>query len=98
MLRNLRFSALFLLAGTALAGAAVAAEPPAIPEPVDKRYPDELKRSVFAGFSDAAGWYGKDDLINAEFDPKTRTLSALEMGRGLATAEASRNFSGRTIA
>lgn len=136
MLRNLRFSALLLLAGTALASAALAAGQPAvIPERVDKlhradkecrdydashmkdarvtvelsggqtlyllpcfigaynviyrvyvfdkRYPDELKRSVFAGFSDAAGWYGKDDLINAQFDPKTRTLSALEMGRGL---------------
>ena len=49
----------------------------------DKRYPDELKRSVFAGFSDDFGWYGKDSLINADFDPKTQTLSAFEKGRGL---------------
>ncbi len=49
----------------------------------DKRYPDELKRSIFAAYSDAAGWYGKDDLINAQFDPKTKTLIAFEKGRGV---------------
>lgn len=50
---------------------------------VDKRYPDELRRSLFAGFSDENGWYGKDSLINASFDPATRTLTAFEKGRGL---------------
>ena len=49
----------------------------------DKRYPDELKPSAFAGYSDDFGWYGKDNLINAEFDPKTKILSAFEMARGL---------------
>ena len=49
----------------------------------DKRYPDELKRSFFAGYSEAVGWYGKDSLLNAQFDPKTKTLSAFEMARGL---------------
>ncbi len=49
----------------------------------DKRYPDELKRSFFAGFSEETGWYGKDSLINADFDPKTKTLSAFEKSRGL---------------
>ncbi len=49
----------------------------------DKRYPDELKRSVFAGFSDESGWYGQDQLINAHYDAKTKILSAFEKGRGL---------------
>ena len=49
----------------------------------DKRYPDELKRSVFAGYSDATGWHGQDQLINAHYDPKTKILSAIEKGRGL---------------
>ncbi len=49
----------------------------------DKRYPDELKRSVFAGFSDETGWFGQDQLINAEYDAKTKILSAFEKGRGL---------------
>lgn len=49
----------------------------------DKRYPDELKRSIFAAYSDAAGWYGKDDLINAQFDPETKTLIAFEKARGV---------------
>jgi len=49
----------------------------------DKRYPEELKRSVFAGYSDAAGWYGTDSLINAYFDPGSKILSAFEKGRGL---------------
>lgn len=136
MIRRFCFSALFLLAGMALARSpAAAGQSPAIPERVDqlhradaecldydakhmrgarvaaklgkgkmlyllpcftgaynvvysvyvfdKRYPDELKRSVFAGYSDAAGWYGTDSLINARFDPRTKTLSAFEKGRGL---------------
>lgn len=49
----------------------------------DKRYPDALKRQLFVGFSEQLGWYGKDTLINAEYDPKTKTLSAFEKGRGL---------------
>jgi len=49
----------------------------------DKRYPDELKRSVFAGYSDETGWQGQDQLINAHYDTKTKILSAFEKGRGL---------------
>jgi hypothetical protein len=49
----------------------------------DKRYPTELKRSVFAGFSDESGWFGQDQLINAHYDTKTKILSAFEKGRGL---------------
>lgn len=49
----------------------------------DKRYPDELKRSVFAGYSDETGWQGQDQLINAHYDHKTKILSAFEKGRGL---------------
>ncbi|MEM8744321.1 MAG: DUF1176 domain-containing protein [Pseudomonadota bacterium] len=50
---------------------------------LDTRYPDETRRSLFAGYSDETGWYGKDGLVNAEFDPKTKTLTAFEKGRGL---------------
>ena len=49
----------------------------------DKRYPGELKRSVFAGFSYEAVGFGQDQLINAHYDTKTKILSALEKGRGL---------------
>ena len=49
----------------------------------DRRYPNEAKLSVFAAFSDQMGWYGKIQLINAEYDPKTQTLTAFEKGRGL---------------
>ena len=49
----------------------------------DKRYPGELKRSVFAGYSDETGWQGQDQLINAQYDTKTKILSAFEKGRGL---------------
>ncbi len=49
----------------------------------DKRYPDELKRSVFAGYSDESGWYGQDQLINVHYDAKIKILSAFEKGRGL---------------
>lgn len=49
----------------------------------DRRSPSEVKRELFAGYSDDLGWYGKDSLINAEYDPKTKTLSAFEKGRGL---------------
>ena len=49
----------------------------------DKRYPSDVKRELFAGYSDDLGWYGKDSLINADYDPETKTLSALEKGRGL---------------
>lgn len=50
---------------------------------LDKRYPDEVKPSAFAGYADGMGWYGKIQLINAEYDKKTKTLSAFEKGRGL---------------
>ena len=50
---------------------------------LDSRYPDSVRPSLFAGYADEYGWYGKDALINAEFDLKTKTLSAFEKGRGL---------------
>ncbi|MGI9386199.1 MAG: DUF1176 domain-containing protein, partial [Methyloligellaceae bacterium] len=50
---------------------------------LDTRYPDVLRPSFFAGYSDETGWYGTDALINADYDPQTRTLSAFEKGRGL---------------
>lgn len=50
---------------------------------LDKRYPDEVKPSLFAGYSDENGWYGKRELINAYYDPKTKMLSAFEKSRGL---------------
>lgn len=50
---------------------------------LDKRYPDEVKPSLFAGYADGMGWYGKMQLINASFDSKTKTLTAFEKGRGL---------------
>lgn len=49
----------------------------------DKRYPEEVRPSAFAGFSDEMGWYGQIQLINAFFDTKTKTLTAFEKGRGL---------------
>lgn len=58
----------------------------------DKRYPDELKPSFFAGYSDATGWYGKDRLVNAHFDPKTKILSAFEKSRGLGDCGAIPSF------
>lgn len=50
---------------------------------LDARYPDELKPSAFAAYSDELGWYGKTQLINAYYDPKTKALSAFEKSRGL---------------
>ncbi len=50
---------------------------------LDSRFPDSVRPSLFAGYADEYGWYGKDTLINAEFDPETKTLSAFEKGRGL---------------
>lgn len=50
---------------------------------VDKRYPQDVRPSAFAGYSDDMGWYGQTQLINAHFDEKTRTLTAFEKGRGL---------------
>jgi hypothetical protein len=58
----------------------------------DKRYPSELKRSVFAGYSDETGWFGQDQLINAHYDPKTKILSAFEKGRGLGDCGAIPEF------
>lgn len=49
----------------------------------DSRQPEEVKRSLFAGYSDEQGWYGTDQLINAEYDPATKMLSAFEKGRGI---------------
>ncbi len=50
---------------------------------LDSRYPDSVRRSLFAGYSDEYGWTGRDGLVNAEFDLKTKTLSAFEKARGL---------------
>lgn len=50
---------------------------------VDARYAHEVRRQLFVGFSDAHGWYGKDTLINADYEAATKTLSAFEKGRGL---------------
>ncbi len=49
----------------------------------DARYPKEVRRELFVGYSDDLGWYGKDTLINADYDAATKTLSAFEKGRGL---------------
>lgn len=49
---------------------------------LDKRYPDEVRPSLFAGYSNESGWYGKNALINANFGPKTKTLHAFEKRRG----------------
>ncbi len=49
----------------------------------DRRYPDEVKPDTFAAFTDELGWYGKDSLINIDYDAKTKTLTAFEKGRGL---------------
>jgi hypothetical protein len=49
----------------------------------DRRYPDEAAPELFAAYSSSRGWYGKRSLINANYDPKTRTISAFEKGRGL---------------
>jgi hypothetical protein len=49
----------------------------------DTRYPGELQPSLFANYSDLNGWMGTDTLINADFNPKTKILSAFEKGRGL---------------
>jgi len=49
----------------------------------DRRYPDEAVPELFAAYSSNRGWYGKRSLINVDYDPKTRTISAFEKGRGL---------------
>ena len=49
----------------------------------DQRYPDEATPELFAAYSASRGWYGKRSLINADYDPETRTISAFEKGRGL---------------
>jgi hypothetical protein len=49
----------------------------------DSRSPDEVERSLFAGYTDEQGWYGTDQLINADYNPETKTLTAFEKGRGL---------------
>lgn len=50
---------------------------------LDKRYPNEVRPSFFAGYSDEMGWFGQQQLINASYDAKTKTLTAFEKGRGL---------------
>jgi len=49
----------------------------------DSRYPEDVKRESFAGYSDERGWYGRDELINVSYDKKTKVLSAFEKSRGL---------------
>ncbi|MEC9368800.1 MAG: DUF1176 domain-containing protein [Pseudomonadota bacterium] len=49
----------------------------------DAKYPDNVSATLFAGYSDAIGWYGRKDVVNADYDAATRTLTAFEKGRGL---------------
>jgi hypothetical protein len=49
----------------------------------DRRYPDEAAPELFVAYSSSRGWYGKRSLIHADYDPKTRTISAFEKGRSL---------------
>ena len=49
----------------------------------DRRYPDEAAPELFAAYSTSRGWYGKRNLVNADYDPKTRTISAFDKGRGI---------------
>lgn len=58
----------------------------------DRRYPDDVKPSVFAAFSDELGWYGQDQLINAWYDEATRTLTAIEKSRGLGDCGSQPSF------
>ncbi|MBZ0228054.1 MAG: DUF1176 domain-containing protein, partial [Bauldia sp.] len=37
----------------------------------------------FANFSQTLGWYGSDTLINASYDPESKTLASFGKGRGL---------------
>ena len=50
----------------------------------DKRYPAEARKELFATFNDAVGWTGISLLTNANFDPKTKTITTLEKARGLS--------------
>lgn len=50
----------------------------------DKRYPTEARKELFATFNDAVGWTGISLVTNANFDPKTKTISTLEKARGLS--------------
>lgn len=58
----------------------------------DQRYNDEVKRQIFAGYSDEQGWYGRDTLINVSYNSDTRTLSAFEKGRGLGDCGSAPHF------
>lgn len=49
----------------------------------DSRDPDEVERSLFAGYTDEQGWFGTDQIINPDYDPETKTLTAFEKGRGV---------------
>ena len=47
------------------------------------RYPEDVRPEYFAAYSDRRGWFGKPDLINAVYDPTTKTITAHELGRGI---------------
>jgi len=49
----------------------------------DERYPDDARPEFFATYSDARGWFGKADLINADWEPATKIITARELGRGI---------------
>lgn len=49
----------------------------------DSREPDEVERALFAAYSDEQGWTGTDQIVNADYDPATKTLTAVDKGRGL---------------
>jgi hypothetical protein len=44
---------------------------------------DKARTLYFANFSETLGWYGSDTLINASFDPESKTLASFGKGRGL---------------
>ncbi len=49
----------------------------------DARYPNDVRPEYFASYSDQRGWFGKANLINADYDPESKTITARELGRGL---------------
>ena len=49
----------------------------------DSRYPQDVRPEYFAAYSNKRGWYGKPDLINANYDADTKTITANEVARGI---------------
>lgn len=48
----------------------------------DARYPNAVKPELFATYGDHTGWYGSAHLVNADYDQRTKTLTAFEKYRG----------------